>query len=686
MNAPPAWDHRIRPNEGSWSPRRWMFVDVEGRTAATEDQEVDTFRLACATFVIRDGDRAALPRRQELTAHTPAELWTWITDRCHHDHTTWLATHGLHYDYQAGAAREQLLRLGWERVDGSMRVGARWERWRKGRRRLMLVDSWNYLGQRIEEAGRALGLPKRRMPRDDASARSWERYCRRDTEVLERAMLTLLDWWDGEDLGRWGLTAGALAMAAYRHRFMGDLRLVHHADPQARRLERLALHGGRREIRRHGQLPQGWWAELDYVSHYLMTAAAIHVPVELKSVTDHPRQDVLDHVPPGCGIIAEVTVKVSEGLVPVRHPRLGSLYPVGTFRTVLAQPELELVRERGELLAVHRAALYRTAPALEAWGDWLLPRVLDPPDEVPKVIRPMLKHWTESLIGKFGQRRPAGAPPPNRHLWADREEVTVHHGGTVREMPWADKPPEDPERGQDAYNAVPALTAWVHSAARVQLHRALELAGPDDVAYLDTDGFVIEARMDNLALLAQLDPAIRPGAPCVLDALPEPKHAVRWLSPGARRAPSQRLRELLRAEREVAGGMRLKSLFDCVVVHRPQDYELDGVEVIKGLPRERVKIGDRRYRAVYWPGVDWQERHTAPGTYMRPIREVQLTEDYVRGWLCSDGRVRPLEVTLAGQDLAVVPWSRTRWARSGSRLQDRRQGALVIARARGPDT
>ncbi len=684
MNAPPTWEHRIRPNDVTWTPKRWLFVDVEGQTVETPEGERDTFRLACATFVVRDGDLDARERREELTARSPRELWEWVTARCHGGHATWLATHGLHYDYQAGAAERELRRLGWRRVDGSMRVGARWERWKLGRRSLTLIDSWNYLGQSIEQAGHTLGLPKRRMPKDDATDRAWERYCRRDVEVLERAMLTLLDWWDAEELGRWTFTAGGLALAAYRHRFMGDVRLVHHVNPQARRLERHALHGGRREILRHGQLPQGWWAELDYVSHYLIIAAAVRLPVELKSYTDHPAQDVLDHVPPAAGIIAEVTVEVPEPLVPFRHPRLGSLYPVGTFRTTLCQPELELVRERGRILKVHRAALYRTAPALESWGDWLLHRVLGATDDVPAVIGPMLKHWTESLIGKFGQRRPQGAPEPHRDVFAGRQEVTVFHGGTVQEMPWVDREPQDPERGQDAYNAVPALTAWVHSAARVQLHRALDLAGRDDVAYLDTDGFVVEARMDNLRRLAQLDPAIRPKAASVQDALPAPERAERWLSTGARRAPSERLRRVLRTEKRIAGGMRVKNLFDSVVVHRPQDYELDGVEVIKGLPRIREKIGDRRYRAMYWPGVDWQRKHTDPGTYIRPVREVQLTEEYLRGWLCDDGRVRPLEVTMEAGRVAVVPWSRTRWAKGGTRLQDRTQGRRITERARAP--
>ncbi len=677
-------DHWMRRNDTSWSPRRVVVIDAEGSTAQVDGGELDTFRLACASFTIREGDHDAAPRTETTDARTPAELWRQINRWCHSGRSTWLVAHGLHYDYTVTAAHRELPELGWELVDWSTRAGSRWVRWRRGRSALLMVDLFNYLPMPLEQVGKLLGLAKFGMPKQDARERTWLRYCRRDVDIAREAFLRLLEWWDRSDLGRWGFTSGACALAAFRHRHLKPRTIRAHDEPRARTLERESLFGGRREIYRQGRLAEGVWADLDYVSHYAITAGSVEVPVRLVQLGKAIVGDPLERLPEHTGIIARVEVEVDEPVAPFRHPSLGVIYPIGRFTTTLAGPELELVKAHGRIVRWLEAALYHLEPALESWADWLLPMVTGTTTVTDPVVRPLLKDWTRSLIGKFGQRKPHRVPEQPAGTPLPDAELTVVVGAGSTELPWSERTPEDPCRGEDAYNAVPAITAWVHSAARVWLWEGMTAAGRADIAYVDTDGFLVQVRQDNLERLAAIAPQLDAGAATVQGAVPEPA--------AFRRPPTDKERRSVHRPKVPetptplvpAGTLQVKGRYGGVVVHRPQDYELDRAEVIKGLPRARRKLAPRVYEAEFWPGMPWQLDHGSPGTYLRAIRTVHLTEDYLRGWVLSDGRVAPLEVTWGAQGLEVLPFHRTRTAGAGGRLKDPAQARRVLATARSP--
>lgn len=671
-------------NDRSWTPHRVIVIDAEGETTEHPAGELDTFRLACSSFTIRAGDGEAKARTEEADHETPESLWRWVSTHAHHGQSTWLVAHGLHYDYVVTGAHRWLEALGWERVDWSTRAGSRWVRWRRGRRTLMMVDLFNYLPLPLSQIGSAILLPKLGMPAKHARERTWRRYCRRDVDIAREAFLHLLDWWEASDMGRFGLTSASLAWAAFRHRFLVERSIGLHVDETARTLERASLFGGRREIWRKGTLPAGTWVDLDYVSHYCMTAGAVAVPVKLTEVGGGAEPYVWTHPDPHIGLIARVEVEVDAPVAPFRHPSLGVIYPVGRFTTTLAQPELELVREHGRIVRWHEVAVYALAPALEAWSDWLLPQVTGDRPEADPLIRQLLKGWTRSLIGKFGQRAPADTAKDTGHGLDPLPELTVVVGAGRLEMPWAEKPAEDPARGKDATLAAPMVTAWVHSAARAWLWRGMTTAGLEELAYVDTDGFLVRATEGNLEALAELDPRIDVAAPSVPAAIPVPVKARAPLTARERMRGTRERVDEGPTERPTPGTMAVKGRYGGVVIHRPQDYELDGREVIKGLPLARRKIGVRTYEAEYWPSIPWELAHAKHETYLRPIRTVHLLDDYLRGWVLDDGHVVPLEVTQEAGRLIVVAWGKTRYRRRGRKLQDVAQARRVSATARSP--
>lgn len=677
----------IRRNTRSWSPDRIICFDAEGVTQRVPEGELDTYRGAVVSFDVRGKGRTAA--RTEWGSFWAPEasgrdLWRWVSTRCHVGRATYAFAHGTHYDYSVTGAERWLPELGWERISWSDTYGARWVRWRRGKRALLIVDTGNYLkGWQIKDLGPLVGLVKLGMPRAQARRAAWERYCRRDVEIVREVVLRLLEWWDEQDLGEWGFTAPALAKAAFRHRFMAE-RSIKCGLPEFRALEREALFGGRREIYRKGRLVSAAWADLDYVSHYMVTAWETPVPVEPGAV--YAGADVadglLERLPPNLGVIARVEVDMREPAVPYRHPRLGICYPVGRFVTTLCQPELELVAAHGRIVRWLEVAAYGLAPALESWAEWVWAGLEG--TERNQLARILLKDWTRSLIGKFGQRKPDPQPEVPEEGPVVLPELTVTEDMVSHDLPWTESPPPDPLRGEDSMNTAPAITAWVHSAARATLWRAMCAVGRDTIASVDTDGMLVRVEERNVEAIASLAPEVDATKPSPRAALPEPDRArLRPTHKERRRASPHKIREVP-PPRVPPGRMRVDDVHGEVTLHRPQDYVLDGREVIKGLPSDRVTLGPRHYRATYWPGIRTQIQRAKPGTYLRPIVEVRLGEDYDRAWVAADGRCLPLETEVRGGRTRIRAWTRTTYAGAGVELQDPEQASRVAAKARSP--
>lgn len=670
----------LRAPRTTHTPSAVVTFDVEGRQLPGRDGHVDTFRLAVASYDQRRRAAEQDPRTEWTTAHEARELWSWVTERARRSRHLTAFAHGLHYDYVTSRAHVELPALGWDPVRLSFSRGCRWLVYGKGSYRLTMVDTANYLPIPLADLGKASGRSKLKMPPADAPDRVWERYCRRDVEILRASMLHLLDWWDAQGFGRWGLTSASLAWSAWRTAFYTHRVLVH-GDPLARRIEREALFGGRREIFHQGTLPEGTWLDLDFVSHYTATAGATDVPVALAGTVPRMSRARYEAVRERAGVIARCVVTTDEPLVPLRDEGLGIVYPVGTFRTTLAGPEIDLLLERGAAVKLERAAVYQLAPALEAWANWLLGRLYGRAKEPDELLRRLLKDWSQRLVGKFGQRasRPVEVNPRDPEQVV--EEVTVTADGARVADVWRESAPADPMGAGEGRSAVPQVTAWVHSEARVRLWRAMEAVGFTEVAWVDTDGVMVR-------LSERSAPGIRAVAPQVLTKAGVGVGAVRVPLRDRSRPRRPAKHRATRWERDDPPGyerhpgqMIPKGVYSEVVVHLPQDYELDGRVVAKGLPRKARQVAERTFEVTYWPNIPYQLAHHNGELYERVPRILHLSDDYLRGWVLIDGRVLPLEYEIAGNRSRPVPWSRTRWRHAGARLLDRAQARRVIDRA-----
>jgi hypothetical protein len=195
----------------------------------------------------------------------------------------------------------------------------------------------------------------------------------------------------------------------------------------------------------------------------------------------------------GSGMIADVTVKTALPYWPARERvktdplgcplrrrgRERIIYPVGTFRTVLAGPELSGAMEMGHIVEWHRVQFYEMGGIMQTWSQWA---------------------FMNSLPGKWGQRQKrwvdfpsdcaAGFNPSQPDDWY--QEWGKHPGnGEITPFRTIAGQTQYQDREELSATSCPAIAAYWTSYGRVFLLGAVLHARPENVFYYDTDSMIV---------------------------------------------------------------------------------------------------------------------------------------------------------------------------------------------------
>lgn len=572
--SPPA--HYVAHNKVTRVPRSYIYLDSEARRREVGNGEVQTFRLACATHDQRRRDNRGYREAVSATFRSPAELWAWVAGRCPPRARTVLVAHNLAYDLRITDGLRALPALGWKPLDIRLDRGSTYVKFKDGDRSLVCVDSLSWVPVSLAKLGEMIGVRKLDLPAWDDSDAAWEARCVRDVEILGEVWRRLMAWIVEADLGNWKPTGAGQAWAAYRHRFMSD-RLLAHDDEVVRAVERRAAWTGRCEVWRHGVGRGGPFTEWDYSAAYANVGASCAVPIKLVGTSSTAGLAELDRLSERYAVLAEVEVTTDVPTVPATvDGRIA--WPVGTFTTTLWENEVRHARDNGATIRVSRLWWYKRAPALADFCRWVLEhdqrrhRALDP------VVVCAAKHWGRALVGRFGSRwsdwSPVGvAPVPGLHLSTviDRargerwEMLTVGDECRRRSAPY------------DSPDAVVSVMSWIMAECRVRLWKACEVAGLDNVLYVDTDGMIV-----NLA--------------------------------GSERLAEARL-----------AGLRVKAEYAGVEMLAPRQIKLSGRLRAAGIPRDAVPVGNGVYEGEVWSEMSSSIRSGRPNEVEVAMRRFRVT-------------------------------------------------------------
>lgn len=638
--------HWLRPNEGSRSPHRCMFVDTETRPELVGREERHTLRWWHARVVRRHVDNPRAPVLVDLAGDTIESLAEQVDQAAIAKHSLWLYTHNLGFDLQVTGLPEMLFRRGWSIVDLGIAGRSPWLRMANGRRRIVMSDSGSWLPAPLAEIGELVGIPKPVI--DDWSTASDEDIairCLADVTILSDAMLALMQWWDDNDMGRWQWTGPGCGWAVFRHKYLNSRILMDPDDPKIA-LERQAIYGGRREAYRIGDLGPGHYADLDFEAAYPSIASRAPLPRKAIARVPNLTMEAYAALPTDWGVLSECTVTTTVPVVPCRVDR-HTLYPVGTFKTVLAGPDIKGAIEVGATVRLGDTVIYQMEPFLKDWGQWITGVIDGTGEQVPPVVRMTAKHWSRTVIGRFAMHAqrvedwgeacwPMFHAEPMTDLDTGNEVIDLHACGRHMRI-YRDAEPE---------NVFPAVTAWIEAECRQLLRRAMAQCPAGSVVQCDTDGFMLAFRVEGEA-------ASGPVGDDSFGGEGSPEEAT-----GGPPVP-----ELVDGIR-----VRVKGLYRQATLLGPQQVILGESRRISGVPRAFTSTDGLTYTGWSWPGYTWQLAKSQPGVYTRPHVTVALRGPYGSRWLLENGSTMAPYVSIINGHNIIRPPSPKAARKEGGKL------------------
>jgi len=436
------------------------------------------------------------------------------------------------------------------------------------------------------------------------------------------AMQKLADALHSAKLGSLKATAGSQALHGFRTSYYTG-GIYAHNNYQALALESAAYYGGRCECRVIG-VCSGTVHHLDFRSLYPACCVNERLPARLRRYCAGQEADQDSGSGTGYGRIADCDIETHEPAYPYRRNHDGSdygagitgrasaclpshdtdiIYPIGRFRTVLCGPELADAQERGRVKRVHRTALYEMDSALREYALAIYEMRCNAELQGSTAVHDLAKRLSVCLPGKFGQRLRVWEPAPD--CAADRP-YGVWWGADL-----AGNPCRYRSVGWTVWRecvvgwsqeSCPAIAGWITSAGRMELLRAIRVAGWDNVLYYDTDSlFVNEVGYARLVAENQV----------------------------ARRA---------------LGRLDYKTKADGIELRGIKHYLFGGREVDAGTPRGTARLSPDGQGYWYTSSAGEQIRQGRRPAASAVLRTYERHEEYRHGVVHEDGRVTPIEL------------------------------------------
>lgn len=588
--------HYIKPNQGNELPHDAIWLDTETHPESI-DEDTERHVLEFGWAAHRRTWKADTWTDPDWFRFTDIDsLWEWLESKLHGKTRLYIFAHNWAFDFPVLNGFTELVERGWTLTGSVIQSPPVILRYRRAPYTLQFVDTLNIWRMPLKKLGKSLSLPKLDMPNVKAPRADWDRYARRDVEIIMEACLK---WWvflRTNDLGGFASTLAAQAFRTYRHRFMSHQILVDD-NSDALSLARHALHGGRTECFFIGNVKERIY-KLDINSQYPAVMQCEPMPVKL---IGHYRRVFLDEVTEWVSkycVVAKCRIKTNTPVYPVVWESKLT-FPTGDFVTYLSTPELEHAIKHNHLVQVDEAAVYEKAVIFKDFVDWMNAFKVKARMEGRDVDAHSAKYLMASLYGKFGQKgliyeKDYETSDLSPRVWLELDATTgevYHHrqyGGIVETL----------VEETESRESHPAIAAHVTAYARMMLWGLMQQAGKDNVYYCDTDSlWCNRAGYDKLS---------------------------GWL------------------DFYKLGHLKVEGVHDDVVIYGPKDYSLDGKETIKGIKAKARKMSEAVYEQEKFTTLIGLLRVGDLSAPRVTTITKHLKRQYTKGIVSTSGRVEPL--------------------------------------------
>jgi hypothetical protein len=481
-------EYPVKPLKSTRLPQSTIVLSVTASLDGDRTGYTERWRTGCASFA-RTAGRKRHGRHETMYGH-PSQMWDDITQWCGYRGLVFAWTHDLSRTARLSAMFIHMPSLGWKLDGFSLNPGASWTVWRRKESTLKLCDVTSIWPVALDRVAQLFGMARHDTPQQSSHHMAWEAHARRDARIIRTAVDAYADWVRADDLGSLAVTGNGQAWRAFRRRFMTSGVLIHN-DSEAREAERRAMWTGRCEAWWRGTIDFAVVHEWDLTAAYTNIVRESQVPVLLhgRTVDGAPIDRYLHDR--RYELLAEVDVETEAPVVPALQAG-HIVWPVGRFPTVLWGPELRTAVDSGAAVRLRRGWLYRRAPALREWGDWVIGGLDDTSADNPAWRRAILKRWGNVLIGHFAMQYPewrkVGWSPdydvrctPMHEVESGEASMLMQVGHDVWERCGM----------RDSVYYAPMITGWVMSEARTRLWQIMQQLPPRALLYVDTDSLLV---------------------------------------------------------------------------------------------------------------------------------------------------------------------------------------------------
>lgn len=590
--------HVLRRNHQRGIPHRVIYLDTETAPRTEGVYQVQYMQLAwtCACRYGADGTR----QRESWKEWKDGEaLCAWLDQVALAGTSVHVFAHNAFFDLQACGFFKWMAEAGWilqfyydKGMTYILVLG-------QGGRTLRVISTTNFYECTLKALGELVGLEKGAVDFTTTTAEQLSAYCRRDVEIVQAGMERYFGFLLEHDLGRFRMSKASQAMAAFRHRFMGQ-KIYLHSDEQVRRLEREAYFGGRVECFQLGILKDGPFLSLDVNSMYSHIMRKQAVPIRLVDYQENWSVTKLAEALQTFAVVARVELHTEQPLYPIRKNRK-VIYPIGNFETTLCTPALKVALERGHIQAVWEVAVYQKGWLFEGFVDFFYGLKRQYQREGRKVEEYLVKKLLNSLYGKWAQRRPVIEDEivlDYSGYWRD-EVLDLVTGKLEIEYKLLNRwvrlfGEEDDEK------AFIAISAHITEAARMYLWNVVERFEPGQVLYCDTDSVMLRER------------------------------------------DVGRVEDLMSEDR--LGGLKVAGRYQALRILGPKAYIADGRRTLKGVPAGAVETGPMTFSYTsFLRQASHMREGKAEGVLTQEALK-HLSARYDKGEVSASGQVTPFRL------------------------------------------
>lgn len=610
--------HWLRKNRKSRRPDALIFVDTEAKMTKLDDKRVDhALRLGWACLG-QYAPETGLQEVEWLEFRTPLEFWEWVFAISGKHEQIYIVAHNISYDARLLNSFSILPANSFAPDYAIMSESCVFFTFQSDKQKIHLLDNSNYWQVSLADLGREFGVTKGTVNFETATDDELATYCKQDVQVLVQVWQFWLSFLDTHDLGDFAITAAGQAWNAYRHKFM-DVQIGIHNRQDAIDLERASYRGGRVEVFRTGKFNGQNYYKLDVNGLYAYVMADSPHPQKLLKIVRARNPDELFTLMERWLAIADVIVTTDKPYYPYRHKN-SNYFPIGTFHMQLCTPELRIAIAEGHLRAIGEVALYEPADLFSEYINTLTPlrqQYKAAGDTGRSLICKLLRN---SLYGKFAQRgyrqEILGDAPLDQV--SVRRWVRAETGDRCVDWTFGGKTIRQYYEGE-SFDSFPAVSAHTAAYAREHMLMLLDLAGWENVLYMDTDSLIVqekgfkrlEAARDNLRL----------------------------------------------------GHLKVEGITTDLEILAKKAYRFDGVDTIKGIKGKAKRVGPQTYSQEYFTTLNYGFRSGDLGSVQTYDVEVHTRNVVTNAIVGKDGTVRPRELAMTQDDVweIVQPESSARW-------------------------